>query len=611
MPRTPLLIAAKPARMPRGPKVRASDLPKDSVRNPGDRGYSGRYGDDPKERAQWKRRATLRNMSEATDESYIAAGRKIGRVNAGLAAGLAGTGLAGGAAIDAASSRRARQIRRGKVDRQLGVKKRWETSMPFVRAATVRRGVHDVSSLPPRKTRSEWFAEAASRPGVSTAMMTGAGLVGGTGLVVGIDRGEKKVKRASRDRRAQLRRQGKLTPTGQVSKSRDSRDSRAKTAALLGTGTAAGVVATRHNAIANAVNARHERRVDRQIADRQNALARTKNPTKRDLQGRPIYQSQTQRRDVRRALAGERRKHHGAINELNRRRKKVPFTPRGRSHLLRASAAVAVPSVWLGVRGSVDKADVRRRDVDAAVVGGAAGAGLYQGAGYALKPLDRRAERKIAEDPKLSARARAHRRKMGVPSNPPAGHPSWRPYFRAYPKDLPGGRLKRTLALTHTGRSGVAATAAMGGLGAAMAGTASARGRKEPVHKALYRREEKLSPSRALGALAGGALAMYGLGHSKMVGRAIARGVKMAQGGQYNAVADALRRADAARGSIRAGMAPGEAAIRRVQALNTAIERVPRSVRPEVALVAGTMLVNNSTPVRRTSYRPVSYPVYR
>src|SRR5690606_11414999 len=135
-----------------------------------------------------------------------------------------------------------------------------------------------------------------------------------------------------------------------------------------------------------------------------------------------------------------------------------------------------------------------------------------------------------------------------------------------FPTEIPGGRHHRINAQLTTGRRGVAVGTGVTLGGALLAGMGG-RGKKDPVHKALYRREEQLSPSRALGALAGGALAMYGLGHSRMVGRAIARGVKMAQNGQYNAVADALRRADAARGSIRAGMAPGEAAIRRVQAM--------------------------------------------
>ena len=60
-----------------------------------------------------------------------------------------------------------------------------------------------------------------------------------------------------------------------------------------------------------------------------------------------------------------------------------------------------------------------------------------------------------------------------LPRNAKAGDPAWRSYFRNYPKDLPGGRLKRTLAVTHTGRSGVAATVAAGAAGAGLAAHAS------------------------------------------------------------------------------------------------------------------------------------------
>lgn len=260
----------------------------------------------------------------------------------------------------------------------------------------------------------------------------------------------------------------------------------------------------------------------------------------------------------------------------------------------------------------------RRRDTAArATYGAIGGQALYQGAMYGSKAVEQSKMRPIYKDPdnrrgykdpRHKKILEAHKKKHGITD--PNRKSDYKNFSRTFPTEIPGGRHHRINAQLTTGRRGVAVGTGVTLGGALLAGMGG-RGKKEPVHKAVYRREEKTSPMRVAGLALGGALAAYGLGSSRMVGSAIARGVKMAQRGNYDGVAEALRRAEAARGSLRAGMAPGEAAVRRVRALNSAIERVPRSVRPEVALVAGTMLVNNSTPVTRTSYRPVSYPLYR
>lgn len=122
------------------------------------------------------------------------------------------------------------------------------------------------------------------------------------------------------------------------------------------------------------------------------------------------------------------------------------------------------------------------------------------------------------------------------------------------------------------------------------------------VGKSLYYRDERVSPLHAAGTAAAGVLALYGLGHSKLVGRQIVRGIKIAEHDGNQRAAEALRRAQAARGSIRAGMAPGEAALRRIRAVNEAIEAVPKPIRGDVALAAGVLLGSRSQPVRHRSY---------
>ncbi len=122
------------------------------------------------------------------------------------------------------------------------------------------------------------------------------------------------------------------------------------------------------------------------------------------------------------------------------------------------------------------------------------------------------------------------------------------------------------------------------------------------VGKAFYQREERISPLGAATTAAAGVLGLYGLGHSKYVGRQLARGIKVARHDGNARVVEALMRAQAARGSIRAGMAPGEAALRRIRAADHAISLVPRPLRGEVALVSGAVMGYESPSVRRSRY---------
>jgi hypothetical protein len=123
------------------------------------------------------------------------------------------------------------------------------------------------------------------------------------------------------------------------------------------------------------------------------------------------------------------------------------------------------------------------------------------------------------------------------------------------------------------------------------------------VGKAFYSREEHLSPLGAAATGAAGVLGLYGLGHSKFVGRQLVRGIKVARHDGNDRVVEALMRAQAARGSIRAGMAPGEAALRRIKAADHAISLVPRPLRGEVALVSGAVMGYESPSVRHRSYQ--------
>jgi len=137
---------------------------------------------------------------------------------------------------------------------------------------------------------------------------------------------------------------------------------------------------------------------------------------------------------------------------------------------------VGYPLAWHGARELVEKSQTKRqKKVDAAFAGGASGAGGYQLGLYATKPIDRKFERDIktkadtmkGSDPaNPRTKLNEHQRKMKLPKNSPVGHKQWLPYFRKYPKGVPGWRFKRAMSYAHAGKTGVAATVGAGAVGA-------------------------------------------------------------------------------------------------------------------------------------------------
>ena len=304
------------------------------------------------------------------------------------------------------------------------------------------------------------------------------------------------------------------------------------------------------------------------------------------------------------------RRKHGAINEFNRTKMRgIPLKYQaGRKWALAGAGGLAL---WHGGRQSVDKADqpgVRRRDVDRAAGGALVGIGAYQAPHYAMKPHDRAAERRIAADNDLRREAREYRTSSGLPRNAKLGDPRWVGYFRNYPKHLPGGRSKRIFAHTHAGKTGAALTAGAGALGAAGM-VATGRRQDRHVGKALYQRERRVSPLRAAEFGAGAALGAWGLGRSRMVGRALGRGIRMAEGKNNAQAVRAIQLAQAAQGALARGTAPGERRLRQVRQINAAVNRVPAGIRPEVAATVGALLAGNSMPIRQTHYRQVTRPI--
>jgi hypothetical protein len=272
----------------------------------------------------------------------------------------------------------------------------------------------------------------------------------------------------------------------------------------------------------------------------------------------------------------------------------------------------------LAAGGAAAGADRRHRTRTgvATAAGAAAGQGAYYTAGFGAlaraEKLKRKGQKEGYNGLSRSAQEaiwRKHRKSYGHSQGQPMSVKTQREVFTNYPDKLPGWKHQRFAAHLQRGRYGKLINAGVTAGGAAALGGGSAIASHREIRKALYQREDRVSPIRALELATGGTLATYGFAHSGMVGAGLGRGIKFAERNGNETVAEAIRRAEAARGSIRQGMAPGEAAIRRIKAVDSAIRKVPRPIRAEVALAAGVLLGSRAIPVRRTHYTPVSAPV--
>lgn len=127
------------------------------------------------------------------------------------------------------------------------------------------------------------------------------------------------------------------------------------------------------------------------------------------------------------------------------------------------------------------------------------------------------------------------------------------------------------------------------------------------VRKAVYGVQERhTSRRRQAEFLAGGALAAYGLSRHRMLGPLTAYGARVAekQGAKPEQVEAVMSAARAVTRGVRDKTGQGEAYLRRVKALDDAIDAVPVGLRPVVATTAGVMLVNHARPVTRERFVP-------
>jgi len=188
----------------------------------------------------------------------------------------------------------------------------------------------------------------------------------------------------------------------------------------------------------------------------------------------------------REALRLARKSGYRKVRQLEAARKAIsrPKIYPHQSKLWIGATAVGAPVSYLGAKRAVKAREqglskkLNEKDGTAAYAGGVGSGIAYQGGAMLTKPIDWKNEKKIAASPKHRATLAAHEAKY--PRGTSAGDTKYREFFRHYPKNLPGGRMKRTFTHSHTGKSGGAIT--LGVIGAGAAGAVQARRMHEKKH---------------------------------------------------------------------------------------------------------------------------------
>lgn len=111
------------------------------------------------------------------------------------------------------------------------------------------------------------------------------------------------------------------------------------------------------------------------------------------------------------------------------------------------------------------------RDVSAAVTGGTLGVAAYQAPSMTEWIFRGKEDKKLKNNPKTQKIVDKWKKKHGIEAGTQKGQPIWDEAYRDYPKSLPGSKLRRTMAYTHTGGTGRAAflASAVGGAGLGVA----------------------------------------------------------------------------------------------------------------------------------------------
>jgi hypothetical protein len=193
-------------------------------------------------------------------------------------------------------------------------------------------------------------------------------------------------------------------------------------------------------------------------------LSNTPPPRAQDRQGRPTGKRLPA---PRKAARGEFTRRSEAMTARHKLWTTKPGL-KGRSVAIVAPAAVGTGLLWHAARTKADQVDKRmsRDDVDRAAVGAMVGGAAYHVPSYGFEdPMRKKVwAKKIEASPSLKRINDQHAEKV---KGLKIGERAWIEHNRTLPTALPGAKVRRIMARTHAGKSGMAATTGVAALAAA------------------------------------------------------------------------------------------------------------------------------------------------
>lgn len=277
------------------------------------------------------------------------------------------------------------------------------------------------------------------------------------------------------------------------------------------------------------------------------------------------------------------------------------YITRNRREIVPAAGAGAIAA---GL-GATDSHHKTRNAAGGLAGAGAAQAGWYR-YGMNLKAQGHAQEKKLPPGMSRSKRTKLlkdHRKLFDLKQGElPSGERGAR-YFRNYPAELPGSGIKRRLGRI-SGRQGLRRSAyvTLAGGGAGLALTRSHTHNPSTVGKALYGREEHISPLRAAEATIGVAGLAWGAPRLRMIGPALRRGAKSAGDKDVRRALTSIEQGRSWLESATEGPGRRFAASRVGHGV---AGLVPPRLIAETAAVGGALTLNHAVPVRRSNFTPV------
>jgi hypothetical protein len=133
--------------------------------------------------------------------------------------------------------------------------------------------------------------------------------------------------------------------------------------------------------------------------------------------------------------------------------------------------------------------DISRRDVDAAVTGGSIGGAVYHAPSLAEWAYRSKWDKKIANNKQAQKAVEGWKKKYDL-TGAQKGVKAWHDAYRHLPDEIPAAKMRRAMAYTHAGASGVALTTIPVAAGAAI-GVRTSRQHQRKKAARLRRKEQR------------------------------------------------------------------------------------------------------------------------